>query len=69
MRSGGFPCRAGCDRAFAVMDQSSLESLRAASSARTEHEIATHGYHHVALAEERPHLPNAPIVRRKAVER
>lgn len=69
MRSGGFPCRAGCDRAFAVADQSSLEALRAASTARTEHEIAAHGYHHVPLAEERPHLPNAPIVRRKAAER
>jgi hypothetical protein len=31
MRSGGFPCRlAGCDRAFQVADQTSMDSLRAA---------------------------------------
>ncbi len=54
MRSAGFPCRhPGCRRAFAVADQASLAALRGASAARTEHEIADHGYHHV-------HLPDAP---------
>ncbi len=58
MRSGGFPCRlAGCDRAFQVQDQSSLDSLRAASEARTAHEVTDHGYHHVRLDEERAYMP------------
>lgn len=62
MRSGGFPCRlAGCDRAFPVVDQSSLDALKAASSARTEHEIKDHGYHHVRLEEERAYSPNVSI--------
>ena len=54
MRTGGFPCRlAGCDRAFQVLDQNSLDALKNASTARTEHEISDHGYHHVRLEEER----------------
>lgn len=62
MRSGGFPCRlAGCDRAFQVADQTSMDSLRAASSERTAHEIADHGYHHVKMEEERPYLPHQRI--------
>lgn len=62
MRSAGFPCRCvGCDQAFHVADQSSMESLRRASAARTAHEVADHGYHHVPLAEERPYIPTARI--------
>lgn len=62
MRSAGFPCRwSGCDLAFQVTDQSSMESLRHASDERTSHEVSVHGYHHVALAEERPYSPAARI--------
>lgn len=58
MRSAGFPCRlAGCDRAFQVADQSSMDALKAASAARTAHEVADHGYYHVRLEEERPATP------------
>ena len=62
MRSGGFPCRnAGCDRAFQVSDQNSLDALKAASTARTDHEIAEHGYHHIRMEEERAYMPHARI--------
>ena len=62
MRSGGFPCRlAGCDRAFQVLDQNSLDALKTASSARTEHEIADHGYHHIRLEDERASMPHQRI--------
>ncbi len=62
MRSAGFPCRwVGCDQAFQVADQSSMESLRRASDARSAHEVADHDYHHVSLAEERPYSPTARI--------
>lgn len=58
MRSGGFPCRlAGCDRAFQVLDQNSLDALKSASDARTAHEVTDHGYHHVRLDEERGYAP------------
>jgi hypothetical protein len=58
VRSGGFPCRlAGCDRAFQVIDQNSIDALKAASAARTAHEIADHDYHHVRMDEERPFMP------------
>ena len=53
MRTGGFPCRLlGCDRSFQVVDQKSMDSLRAASSARSDHEVTVHSYHHVRLADE-----------------
>lgn len=53
MRTGGFPCRLlGCDRTFQVVDQKSMGSLKAASSARSDHEISVHSYHHVRLADE-----------------
>lgn len=53
MRTAGFPCRLlGCVRAFQVVDQSSMESLKAASAARTEHEVSEHDYHHVRPADE-----------------
>ena len=68
MRTGGFPCRwVGCDQAFPVMDQSSMESLRVASEARTAHEVADHDYHHVRLAEEKPYSPTARIKTPKAL--
>ena len=62
MRSGGFPCRlAGCDRAFQVLDQNSLDALKVASSERTAHEIADHDYHHIRLEEERAYMPHQRI--------
>ena len=67
MRSGGFPCRAGCEQAFQVADQNSLDALRAASADRTAHEFAAHDYHHVSLAEERAYSPNYRITRPKKV--
>lgn len=58
MRTGGFPCRCmGCLRSFQVRDQTSMAALQAASAARTEHEVADHGYHHVRLADERAYTP------------
>ena len=46
-KSGGFPCRFGsCDERFFVAQAGSVESLLTASRARTDHEIATHDYHH-----------------------
>ncbi len=52
MRTGGFPCRlVGCLRSFAVADQTSMDALRAASAARSAHEIADHDYHHVVLGD------------------
>jgi hypothetical protein len=53
MRKAGFPCRViGCDRAFQVLDQRSLDALKAASAACAEHEVSVHGYHHVRLGDE-----------------
>lgn len=67
MRSGGFPCRlAGCDRAFPVIDQNSLDALKAASTLRTEHEIADHGYHHIRIEEEHAYMPHQRIKPPKA---
>lgn len=58
MRSAGFPCRLpGCDRAFQVTDQTSMAALKAASAARTAHEIEDHGYHHAVLVDDRPAAP------------
>ena len=67
MRTGGFPCRAGCERAFPVADQNSLDALRAASAERTAHEIADHQYHHIRIEEEKPFSPNARITRPKPI--
>src|SRR5581483_6883366 len=40
MRTGGFPCRLeGCLRTFQVLDQRSMDCLRAASAARTDREL------------------------------
>ena len=62
MRSGGFPCRlVGCDRAFQVLDQNSLDALKNASSERTAHEISEHGYHHIRLEDERAYMPHQRI--------
>ena len=44
-----------------------MESLRRASEARSAHEVADHGYHHVQLAEERPYSPTARIKTPKAL--
>lgn len=58
MRTGGFPCRlVGCLRTFQVLDQKSMDSLREASSARTDHELADHDYHHVKLDTEHAYMP------------
>ncbi|MDE3113467.1 MAG: hypothetical protein KGN00_12220 [Chloroflexota bacterium] len=40
-----------------MADQTSMDDLKAASAARTAHEIRDHNYHHVSLAEERPASP------------
>lgn len=67
MRSGGFPCRlAGCERAFQVIDQNSLDALKAASEQRTAHEVADHGYHHVRMDDERVYMPYARVKSPKA---
>jgi len=53
MRTAGFPCRLlGCERAFQVIDQRSMDALKAASSARSDHEVNAHGYHHLRLPDE-----------------
>lgn len=58
MRTGGFPCRiSGCPQCFAVADQRSMVALQAASTARAEHELAAHGYRHVALGDGTPARP------------
>jgi len=44
-----------------VSDQNSLDALKAASTARTDHEIAEHGYHHIRMEEERAYMPHARI--------
>lgn len=70
MRRGGFPCRlAGCEQAFQVRDQSSLDALQAASAERTAHEIADHGYHHVRIEDERTYMPYARVKPPKAASR
>ena len=59
MRTGGFPCRlVGCLQTFPVPDQKSMTALAAASSLRTDHEVAAHDYHHVRLAEEHAYMPH-----------
>lgn len=59
MRTGGFPCRLiGCDRSFQVIDQKSMTSLAAASTARTAHEVSDHDYHHIRLADEVSYMPH-----------
>ena len=46
-KSGGFPCRYGsCDERFFVARPDSMKDLLAASTSRTEHELAAHGYTH-----------------------
>jgi len=66
MRSGGFPCRvSGCSEQFGVADPSSMESLLAASAARTAHELAAHDYRHPRPPEE-PRRGSPYITRSKA---
>ena len=65
MRTGGFPCRlVGCLRSFPVLDQRSMEALRAASAERTAHEISVHDYRHVLLADEPSFRPGARVTPR-----
>ncbi|HVR89066.1 MAG TPA: hypothetical protein VHG53_05930 [Candidatus Limnocylindria bacterium] len=62
MKSGGFPCRfAGCDVRFQVMDQSSMQSLLAASGQRTQHEVGTHDYHHQKIEDTPPNYAKGPL--------
>jgi len=42
-----------------VTDQKSMDSLQAASAARTQHEIAAHDYRHVRLADEPSFRPGS----------
>ncbi len=67
MKSGGFPCRfAGCDVRFQVIDQSSMQSLLAASEQRTQHEISTHNYHHQKIEDTPPNYAKGPLKVRRA---
>lgn len=67
MKSGGFPCRfAGCDVRFQVADQSSMQSLLAASEQRTEHEVTAHDYHHVKIEDTPPNYAKGPLKVRRA---
>lgn len=60
MRTGGFPCRLeGCLQAFPVVDQRSMDALRAASEARTAHELTAHQYQHIRLADEPSFRPGS----------
>lgn len=60
MRTGGFPCRlAGCLESFQVVDQRSMDALRAASAERTAHEISAHEYRHEKLADEPSYRPGS----------
>ena len=64
MRSSGFPCRfTGCRRTFQSERSGSVQALNAAFEARTAHEIADHGYHHVSLPEP---ATRSPYVQKKA---
>jgi hypothetical protein len=67
MRSGGFPCRVnGCLAQFGVQDPSSMDSLHAASAARTAHEAEAHGYTHPRPTEEpRRASPYLPKIKQK----
>ena len=38
-------------------DDGTMDALKAASAARTEHEVQDHHYHHVRLEDERPAVP------------
>jgi len=67
MRTGGLPCRTvGCDQSFQVLDQGSMESLKAAGAARNEHEVAIHSYNHVKLADESGYMPRQGVRRKPA---
>ena len=58
MRTAGFPCRVlDCGQVFQVVDQRSMDALKAASAARTAHETAAHEYHHVSVATEPSYSP------------
>ena len=50
MKTSGLPCRAtpDCDEVFTLSHQDSMEALREAAERRNAHEVAAHGYHHVA---------------------
>lgn len=67
MRTAGFPCRSlGCDRSFQVVDQRSMAALQAASTARSDHEVAAHDYHHVRLADEHSYMAYQHVRRKPA---
>jgi len=67
MKSGGFPCRsAGCDVRFQVLDQSSMQSLLAASEQRTTHEVTTHTSPPVKIAPPPPNYAKGPLKVRRA---
>lgn len=69
MRTAGFPCRAlECRRVFQVVDQRSMDALKAASVARSAHEVTAHEYHHVSVATERSYSPYQRSVVRPAAD-
>ena len=43
-----------------------MESLKAASNARNEHEVAIHSYNHVKLADESGYMPRQGVRRKPA---
>ena len=43
-----------------------MESLKEASTARSEHEVAIHSYHHVKLADETGYMPRQGVRRKPA---
>lgn len=45
-----------------------MDALRAASAARTAHEVQDHGYHHVSLPDIRPPTPYVKSVKPKRAE-
>ena len=58
MRTAGFPCRVlECEHVVQVVDQRSMDALRAASAARTAHEATAHDYHHVNIVSEPSYTP------------
>ena len=58
MRTAGFPCRVlECDHVVQVLDQRSMDALKAASAARTAHEATAHDYHHVSVVTEPSYSP------------
>lgn len=58
MRTAGFPCRVmDCEHVVQVVDQRSMDALKAGSAARAAHEESAHDYHHVKPVSEPSYSP------------